>query len=185
MNPTNHTFMLTTTNRNHPYFVTCEVTRVVLVGTQKCFEVIAIQRQQPGEVRTACKYVAYYRTNDLLLLKLSSPDIGENGSEFDFRKGEERPVVDEALKCIPFGMPVFSNSSNLTVKARLGYMIDQDMIATNGSPGVTTRMRLHFPPPYDVDRVIQQEWESGLPWWRRWKDIRDDNVYMEFELVRP
>jgi len=173
MNPTNHTFMLTTTNRNHPYFVTCEVTRVVLVGTQNCFEVVAIQRQQPGEYHTACKYAAYYRTNDLLLLKLTYES--EKGSEFAFRKGEERPVVDEALKCIPFGMPVFSNLSNLTVKANLGYMIDEEVIATNGSPEVTTRMRLHFPPPYDVDRVILQEWEPGLPWWRRWKDIRDGN----------
>jgi len=184
-NPTNRMERIVI-RKGKPFDVTCEVTRVVLVGTQACFEVTAKRSKKENEIIPDEKWIAYYTTNEMALIKLVSIIHEDPSSHVDYKFDYKRgcPTTAEDLpSVIPFDTPSFVNTTRAMGRTRLGREIVQETTAKENAPErFTTKLRTQY---MFKERVVKQEWEKGLPWWRSWVETRGGEVHREFELVIP
>ncbi len=182
--PTNRMERLEIRN-GKPYDVTCEVTRVTLVGTQECFEVTAARLQGKDEIGTESIWAAYYATNDFVLVKVVCKDSrASRCPEFKFAGNRNRPTTTENIpSCIPFDTPSFVGGTNLEGRDQFGYTIEQKMATEEGNPGhYTFTLRTKYA---TKERVMVQEWEASLPWWRNCILLQNGSICRTWEMVLP
>jgi len=177
--------------KGKPYEVTCDVSRIIPVETQACFEVTAKKSKMADEVQIDEKWVAYYTTNDLTLIKLVSGIRDDPSSHitYQFKNVRGSPTTTEDIPSfIPFDTPSFIVGTNLEGRDRFGHTCKQETVAEDGEPGhyiLKLRTKHEENEHAPKERVMVQEWNVGLPWWRSCVLMHDGAIVQRWELILP
>jgi len=174
------------TRKGVPIEVTFEVSNVAAIEGHECFELkVTFPKDQTNFQR---RYKLYYTKNEHALICLINTSLRDDGSvvnsQYNYSFNTNVPVLTlDVGSIIPFDTPAFAQPQKISKGRRKNREVTQEISESGEKQGsfvvvMSTKYN-------GKTRVVLQEWELDLPWWKSVNITMDGEIVSEAEFVNP